>query len=166
MKRRFFLSVTLFALVVMGSSFVITPGGDNKAFTTLIVNAKIKLVLVSNDQSKMEIVSGKNMAKALSFSQKGDTLIIEGPRNKDFVNQGVVYISANQLRKIHINNDVHVSSLSVLRIPSLDVFINGLCEFNIHNIGMLNVEGSYKYVVEQNRMEMRVPASVLDMGRN
>lgn len=166
MKRTIVLSMALFALMFANTTFANDNDPKSSRISTLIINAKVTVMLVGNDQSTLDIIGDKQMEKAITFSRNGDTLVINSIKNKDMVDDGIVYISANQLRKILVNNNAHVRSLNTLQVPTLDVVINGICEFDIHNIGELNLVGTKDFIVEQRKETRRVPSSVLDAAKN
>lgn len=166
MKRTIVLSMAFIASMFLNFSLAADPGDKTSKISTLVINAKVTVMLVGNDQATMEVIGDRNLEKAITFSRSGDSLIVGAVRNRDYTGDGIVYVSANQLRKIYVNSDAHVKSLNTLQIPVLDVVINGVCEFDIHNIGELNLVGTKDYVVEQKKESRRFPASVLESVKN
>jgi hypothetical protein len=155
------LFVAAFNATSAANADSVLPVSKVQAFTTLIINANVSVVLVDNDQSNFEVVGDDAMTRLLNFTSNGDTLVIEPLKRKDLKNSGIIYISANQLKKIQINSKANVKSLSPLQAPSLDVVINGACEFSIHNIGKLNLTGTSDFVLDYTSESRSFPASML-----
>lgn len=126
--------------------------------STLMVNANVTIVLVNNSNATMHLQGQKKFGKALQISKSGDTLIITGPKYTDLKYAGVIYVSANQLKNITINSDASIRSLTTLRVPRLDVLINGACEFDIHNIGDVVLASGKDYDLEQTKSVREIPA--------
>jgi Putative auto-transporter adhesin, head GIN domain len=129
---------------------------------TLIVNANVTIVLVNNNSPVLEMVGNKSLSKNVSFEKTGNTLVISVANKKNLVGAGVIYISANEFRKIQINGNCNLRTLNTLQIPTLDVVFNGVCEFEIRNIGEVNIKESKDYILEQDKEVRKIPASVIE----
>ncbi len=126
--------------------------------TTLVINADVTVVLVNSDEAGLEATGGKAFKKFIRLQKTGDTLVINSEKNRDLYD-GTIYVPAGQLRTIHVNSKAHVRSLFALQIPTLDVIINGACDFAISNVGEVNVVGTDSYSYEQYRVVRRLPSS-------
>lgn len=128
--------------------------------TTLIINADVSVVLVGSNQSSLEVVGGNDLQKNITFKQTGDTLVISSRKNKNLKNLGVIYVPAGMLRNILINSESQIRTLYTLHIPKLDVVINGVCDFDIANIGEVNLTSTEKYTYEHTTTSRRVPGNM------
>ena len=170
MKKTIILSFALLFMAIFNYSLA-TDGGKTvpseklAGVTNLVVNAHVTIVLVNNSNPVLEVVGNRSLSKQVEFQRTGNTLVIKASKYKDLTGAGVIYISANELRSIQVNADANIRSLNTLQIASLDVLLNGICEFTIHNIGEVNLTTSEKYTVEQNREERTIPASVLPSAK-
>ena len=88
--------------------------------------------------------------------------MISAANKRNLAGAGIIYISANEFRKIRINGNSTIRTLNTLQIPSLDVIFNGVCEFEIHNIGEVNLVETKDYAIEQNKVMRKIPANVLE----
>jgi len=160
----FFLAI-FFTGMVNNSSAADThpkfPGDEPYALTTLIINANVTVVLVDNANGNVEMVGNQFLSQYVTFKQKGDTLTIGATKNKDFTNAGVIYIPANQLKKIHVNNDANLRCLHFIRVPKLDVVVNSLCRIAIANVGQVNFIETEDYFVEGSREVRHLPAGLV-----
>jgi len=162
MKKTFVFSAVLTLLTI--SSFA--SGNNNgepvitkpSKLSTLIVDANVSIVLVKNDNGTAALSGNEKFTKNITFTKTGDTLVIGYVKNRDYKEKGVVYVSANQLKNIKINSSARVRSIESLRIPKLDVVINGTCEFSISNVGELNLSGTKNFDFEEVRQERIIPA--------
>jgi len=162
MKKTFVFSAVLTLLTI--SSFA--SGNNNgepvitkpSKLSTLIVDANVSIVLVKDDNGNAALSGDAKFTKNITFRKTGDTLVIGYVKNRDYKEKGVVYVSANQLKNIKINSSARVRSIESLRIPKLDVVINGTCEFSISNVGELNLSGTKNFDFEEVRQERIIPA--------
>ncbi len=163
MKKTFVFSAVLTLLTISGFA----TGNNNgepvitkpSKLSTLIVDANVSIVLVKNDNGTAALTGDEKFTKNITFRKTGDTLVIGYVKNRDYKEKGVVYVSANQLKNIKINSSARVRSVESLRIPKLDVVINGTCEFSISNVGELNLSGTKNFDFEEVRQERIIPAS-------
>jgi Putative auto-transporter adhesin, head GIN domain len=135
-------------------------GKDPLFISTLVVNADVTVVLV-NDNVTLEVDGRNSFKKLVILEKKGDTLVISSLKDKYLNDDVTIYVPANQLSNIQVNSKAHVRSLFALRIPKLDVTINGACDVSISNIGEVNVMGTDNYSYEENRKVRPIPASIL-----
>ena len=162
MKKTFVFSAVLTLLTI--SSFATGNNNGEPVITkpsklsTLIVDANVSIVLVKDDNGNAALSGDEKFTKNITFRKTGDTLVIGYVKNRDYKEKGVVYVSANQLKNIKINSSARVRSVESLRIPKLDVVINGTCEFSITNIGELNLSGTKNFDFEEVRQERIIPA--------
>ena len=167
MKKTIVLSLVLLSMSLFNYSMAADghspiPSEKLAGVSTLIVNGDVTIVLVNNNNPVLEVVGKKSLSKNVSFEKTGNTLVISAPRNKDLTKAGTIYISANEFRKIQINGDANIRSLNTLQIPALEVIFNGVCEFDIHNIGEVYLRETKDYTIEQNKIVRKIPASVLE----
>ena len=166
MKKRIILSFTILFMAIFNFSMAAdgpkpAPADKLSGVTNLVVNAHVTVVLVNSNNAVLEVVGNRSLTKLIEFEKKGNTLVIKASKYRDLTGAGIIYISANELRNIQINADANIRSLNTLQIPNLDVVLNGICEFTIHNIGEVNLTTGEKYTVQQSREEHTIPASVL-----
>lgn len=128
--------------------------------TTLVINARVNIVLVNSTSPILEITGKSSFAGRVTFERNGNTLTVNADKSKDLRNAGTIYISANELRKIQVNNEAEIRTLNTLENPSLDLHINSECQFSIHNVGALNVIPNSRYAIEGSREERLIPTSV------
>jgi len=168
MKKRIVFSSVLTLLTIF--SFASgknngEPGKENSKgsqLTTLIIDADVTVVLIKNDNAVAQLTGGAAFYKNVTLRKTGDTLVIGYVKNRNYKEKGIVYVSANQLKNIRINSAANVRSYESLRIPKLDVVINGACEFAISNIGDLNLKGTKFYDFEQTTQTRTIPAGALN----
>jgi hypothetical protein len=172
MKKTIVVSLALLFTAIFNYSSGMRTGeplttGEPDGITTLIINANVNVVLVDNDKATLEVAGENSLAKLVTFTKTGDTLVISSARNRNLKDAGTIFVPAGQLRKIHINREANVSSLYTLQISKLDVIINGICEFDIHTTGELNLIGTKDYTVVEHRREVRLlPAGILKNRKN
>lgn len=165
MKKLIVLFLTVFTCAFLNFSFATNDShstvtaGKSLCVSTLIVDADVTVVLVNNGKTVPEMVGNKSFSKHVALRISGDTLVISAPKSKSLQHAGVVYIPATHLRKIQINSEAHVKSLSYLRIAKLDVVVNGNCTFEVSNIGHVNLIETKGYFVESSRQVRQYPAS-------
>ena len=133
---------------------------DPDGITTLVIDANVTVVLVHNNVTP-QVNGDKRLKELVTLKKTGDTLVISSIKNRNLKGSGVVYVPANQLRKIRINSQANVRSLFVLRIPKLDVLVNGACTLAISNIGELNIIETKGYSVDQTSTVRIYPAGIL-----
>ncbi|MFL5809537.1 MAG: GIN domain-containing protein [Flavisolibacter sp.] len=138
-----------------------TPKNDPSAVELLVINANVTVVLVNNDKARPELVGDKYLADLVTIRQEGHTMIVSSSKKRDLRDAGIVYIPASQLRRIQINSDAHVSSMYSLKVPQLDVVINGACKIAISNTGLVNLIESNDFTFERTTEEYRLPALIL-----
>jgi hypothetical protein len=165
MSKAILFFLILFTSLVNKSSASDTAtkftGDQPYVLTTLIINANVTVVLVDNPNGNVEMVGNDFLSQHIIFKQKGDTLTIGATKNKDFTNAGIIYIPANQLKKIHVNNDANVRCLHFIQVPQLDVVVNSLCRVAIANIGQVNFIETEDYFVEESREIRHLPAGLV-----
>ena len=137
------------------------PSDKPYVLSTLIINANVTVVLVDNPNGNVEMVGNDFLSQHITFKQKGDTLTIGATKNKDFTNAGIIYVPANQLRKIHVNNDATVRSLHFIQVPKLEVVVNSLFRIAIANVGQVNFIETEDYFVEETREIRHLPAGLV-----
>jgi hypothetical protein len=162
MKKTFVFSSVLTLLTILsfasGKNYGEPVATKPSQLSTLIVDANVTIVLVKNDYGTAALSGDEKFSKNIVFRKTGDTLVIGYVKNRDYKDKGVVYVSANQLKNIQINSSARVKTFEALRIPKLDVVINGACEFAISNVGELNLSGTKNYTFEEVRQERIIPA--------
>ncbi len=167
MKKRIIFSSVLTLLTIFSFASGNNNGepgkGNSKGsqLTTLIIDADVTVVLVKNDNAVAQLSGKASFYKNVTLRKTGDTLVIGYLKDRNYKEKGIVYVSANQLRNIRINSAANVRSFESLRIPKLDVVINGACEFAISNIGDLNLKGTKFYDFEQTTQTRKIPAGAL-----
>lgn len=136
----------------------------NDAITSLVVNANVTVVLVTQPGQQVQIAGDKAVVGEISVSQDNGKLVIDGNRKKNYKRRIYVYVPAMQLQKIWINNAAFVRTLNTLRIPILKVLINGKCKIRLATLGKIDLvendhyEMSYQ-VFEKNPVEYTVVKS-------
>jgi hypothetical protein len=165
MKKTIVLSLALLCATLFSYSSGMStedpvPATGLPYITTLVINANVTVVLVDNDKATLEVAGSNSLTRLVIFNKTADTLVINSARGRDLKSAGVIYVPAARLRNIRINSAAHVKSLYTLQIPKLDVIVNGACEFDIANIGVLNLTGTDNYIVEKNTEVHHLPANV------
>lgn len=165
MKKTIIVSLALLITAVFnyssGMSNGVPPATELPYFTTLVINANVTVVLVDHNKAELEVDGTKTLNKLVTFTKKGDTLVINAPKYKNLIGDGIIYVPATHLRNIRINSKAYIRSLTMLQIPVLDVIVNGVCEFAISNLGEVNLISTEDYIVEQSREVRRLPASIV-----
>jgi hypothetical protein len=165
MTRTIYLLLAfLFAFVQYSSAKNIAedPQPVSTTITTLVINANVTVYLVGSDEATLQVNGNEVFSRLVSVQRKGDTLVINAAKNKNLKGAGAIYVPAGSLQKIDINNDAFVKSVSFLRIPLLEVLVNGACKVDIANVGNLNFFGSPNYLVRKwSEASYPIPASVL-----
>lgn len=171
MKKKFVFSSVLTLLTIFSLGSASFASGNNNEeptsrvkldrLTTLIIDADVTVVLLKNDYSAAALNGSEKFSKNVILRKTGDTLVIGYVKNRNYKEKGIVYVSANQLKNIRINSAANVRTYEALRIPKLDVVINGACEFAISNIGDLNLTGTKFYDFEQTVQTRKIPSGVL-----
>lgn len=164
MKR---VTILLTMLLVSSLTFLAfgETGKNNEepapSISTLVINANVTVVLVNNHSLRPVITGDTEMARLITIKQSGDTLIVNASKGKNLKESGVVYIPATMLKQIRVNSEAHVLSLYTLKLPKIDVFINGACKIEIANVGSVNLVESENYEFEKTAEVRQLPVSVL-----
>jgi hypothetical protein len=170
LKRNFMSKAILFILIFFTGLVTRSSASDTLSkvptdkpyvLSTLIINANVTVVLVDNPNGNVQMVGNDFLSQHITFTQKGDTLTIGQTKNKDFTNAGIIYVPANQLKKIHVNNIANVRSLHFVQITKLDVVVNSICRIAIANIGQVNLIETEDYFVEESREVRHLPAGLV-----
>jgi hypothetical protein len=166
MKKTIILSLAVFLTAIFNPSSAKNPGGpfindEPDRITTLIINANVTVMLVNNHHTTLEVDGGKSPSKLVSLKKIGDTLVIDGNKNRYLQDAVIVYVPANQLKNIQINSEAHVRSLYILQIAKLAVTINGACELAISNIGEVNLIESDNFNFEHSTHVRRIPKNFI-----
>lgn len=165
MKKAFLLSFAiLVATIFTFSSGKSQPNPviDHPAnITTLIVDASVTVMLVDNENTWAQIAGRKPHADQITLRKNGDTLVIGSAKRRTMKHSVTVYVPASHLRNIHVNSEASIRSLYALRIPRLDVIVNGECDVNITNIGELNLVETTNYYVEKTTEIRQIPSTQL-----
>ena len=131
MKKNFVVTFVLMMSVVHSSfsaGLEKNPLSKNPkvvAITSLVINADVNIVLFNDGNKPVRMVGDAVFMEQVSFKQTGNTLVVNAIKNKNWKDKGVIYIPANSLTSIQINNDAVVKSSETLVIPMLDIEING-----------------------------------------
>lgn len=164
MKKTIVL-ISVFLLTTFFYDLLAQPAGGpisrHQPVTTLILDANIRVVLVNNENAILQVDGSDRLKDLVIFNKTGDTLTISSARNKNLKRSGVVYVPASQLRNIRINSEADISSLFALKIPKLDVVINGACTLAIANIGEMRITETAPYSIEQTIKISHFPAGIL-----
>jgi hypothetical protein len=127
----------------------IVTGKEPSPIFTLIINADVTVVLVSNEQASLEISGDRKFMQLVSSKIAGDTLMITAAGNTYLMGRGTIYVPARHLRNIHINSGATVRSYASLQVPTLNVIVNGACTLAIANMGTVNIRDTKNFSVEQ-----------------
>lgn len=164
MKKTIVSILVILSMVIFNYS--LANGNDKplpviEPITTLIIDANITVVLVSNEKATLQVDGGKRITELVTLKKNGDTLVIGSIKSKNLKGSGVIYVPASQLRTIRVNSEAEVRSLFALKIPKLDVVVNGACRLAISNFGELNITKTKAYSYEQSTKVHQYPAGVL-----
>jgi hypothetical protein len=154
MKKKLVLLLTiLFTAFLNSSSGMCTgkeiPHTDAAIITTLIINANVTVVLVGDDEAKLQVAGNNAFANLITLTKNGKTLVIGYSGKRDLKDEVTIYVPAAQLTKMLINSAANVRSLDVLQNPNIDVVVNGECKIEISNTGNLNFIDTENYIFEQ-----------------
>ena len=163
MKKKFVVTFVLMMSVVH-SSF--SAGLENPlpkspkevAITSLVINADVNIVLFNDGNKQVRMVGDAVFMKQVSFKQRGNTLVVNAIKNKNWKDKGVIYIPASSLTSIQINNDAIVKSSGTLIIPMLDIEINGSCKVSVFTRGEVNLIQNDSYEIEYEVRKIPLPA--------
>jgi len=144
MKKTLFLFAALLASAIFNASFSADPRKSSAkeppaGVMTLIINADVTVVLVNSENATIRVEGDDYFKEQVILKENGNKLTINSARNKDLKSRGIVYVPAGKLGYIKINSNAMVRSLNTLRLPSLDVVINGACQLYVVNTGELNL---------------------------
>jgi hypothetical protein len=165
MKRTIILSAMLLFAALLNyssgkSNMLPLTTGEPGPVTTLIIDANVSVMLVNNDKALLKVTGKQSHADLITFSRNGDTLVIGCRKLKMLTGSVVVYVPASQLKKIRINSAAIVRSFNSLRVPKLDVLINGACDIAITNIGELNFVCTESFDLYHNKEVRKIPAGL------
>lgn len=138
-----------------------TASVNSSRIETLIINANVTVVLVDDIAAQTNAVGSQKLTNLVEFKRTGDTLIIQSAKNRNLLSEGIVYVPASGLRKLHINSGAVVRSFYFLRLPTIDVVVNGPCVFAISNTGGLNLIETEKYASENSTQRRPLPPAIL-----
>ncbi len=165
MKKTILLTAALLFAAIFHDSFGKNPEplttGEPDRISTLVIDANVTVVLVSNEKAVLEMAGDRALTKYVTLKRLGDTLVISSEKSKDLTSSGYIYVPANQLREIRINGEANLQSLYFLRVPKLDVIINAVCKIDISSIGELNFIETANYTFDRTTKVRRLPASIL-----
>ncbi len=167
MKRTIFLSLiflAVFAVRVSATDVFNKEIKTSGVITSLVVNSNVTVVLVTHPSEKLRMMGDQQFLEEVSIKQTEGKLIIDGNRRRNFKNRGVIYVPANHLQQIKINNAAYVHTASTLRIPNLKVVVNGDCKVNLVTLGKIDFVENDQYEVryevrEKNNLESAVVKS-------
>lgn len=128
--------------------------------TTLIIDANVTVVLVNSDKAVLNIAGDNSLTKFITFTRSGDSLTIGSTKKRNSPKRATVYVPASQLRNIRVNGNAEVRSLFALRVPKLNVLINGDCSFAISNVGEINISSTELYSIEKTTEERALPSVI------
>ena len=80
------------------------------AITSLVINADVNIVLFNDGNKPVRMIGDAVFMEQVSFKQTGNTLVVNAMKNKNWKDKGVIYIPANSLTSIQVNNDAYVKS--------------------------------------------------------
>jgi hypothetical protein len=173
MKKNFVVTFVLMMSVVY-SSFsagleknLLSKNPQEPAITSLVINADVNIVLFNDGNKLVRRVGDVDFMEQVSFKQTGNTLVVKASKNKNWKNKGVIYIPANGLTSIQINNDAVVRSSETLIIPKLDIEINGSCKVSVFTLGEVNLvkNDSYEIDYEARKIPLQAPLAWERMDR-
>ena len=163
MKRLIILNFILLFTAIVNYSFgktSTTPTPDSSKITTLIIDANVKVVLADNENAQVQVFGDNTFTKLVTIKRSGDTLVIGSSKYRDLKSSGTIYVPANQLQNIRVNNSAQVQSLTTLQIPKLDVVVNGACKVTIASMGEVNLIETDGYLVDKTVVVRQVPQGI------
>ena len=164
MKKTILSALILFFLTLAGFtqqavSADSLPG--DKPPKVLIVDATLTIMLVNSENATLHVEGNKFFREYVTVQNSGDTLTIGSVKNQNLITSGVVYVPARHLQKIRVNSGADVRTLFALKIPRLDVVVNGACTLAIANVGEVNVIEAKGYATEKSTRVKYYPNGVL-----
>jgi Putative auto-transporter adhesin, head GIN domain len=164
MKKNFVVTFVLMMSVVYSSFSAglenpLSKNPKEPAITSLVINADVNIVLFNDGNKPVRMAGDTVFMEQVSFKQTGNTLVVKAIKNKNWKNKGVIYIPANGLTSIQINNDAVVRSSETLVTPKLDIGINGSCKVSVFILGEVNIikNDSYEIEYEAKRLPLSQP---------
>jgi Putative auto-transporter adhesin, head GIN domain len=136
------------------------------AFTTVIINADVTVELLNTNGQAVQLSGDDNFMQNITIKQSGSRLVIDAVKNRNYKNKGVIYIPASAIKQIQINSAAHIQSAKTLRIPRLEILINGLCKVAIANKGELKLTGSEFYGANYVTRDARFPFVIINEQEN
>jgi hypothetical protein len=164
MKKNFAVTFVLIMSVVYSSFSAgleknpLSKRPNKVAITSLLINADVNIVLFNDGNKPVRMVGDAVFMKQVSFKQRGNSLVVNAIKNKNWKDKGVIYIPASSLTSIQINNDPMVKSSGTLIIPMLDIEINGSCKVSVFTRGEVKLTQNDSYEVEYEARKIPRPA--------
>lgn len=163
--KKTILSVAILLMTIFNPAFSktvdnTTDDKNKSGITALIIDANVKVVLVNGGDKEVFSEGDEFFTQQVQIKKKGNTVIISSKHNRDLKSRGVIYVPAIALGFIRINHDAAVQSLNTLRVPNIDVIVNGACEVSIVTTGEVNLIETDAYTFVQTVKKLRMPAAV------
>ena len=165
MKKNFLVTF-VFMMSVMYSSFsaglekkTLSNSSKDPAITSLVINADVNIVLVTDGDQLVHMIGDAAFMEQVSCKQTGSNLVVNSSKNKNWKSKGVIYIPANSLKSIRINNAAYVRSAAPLIMPKLDIEVNGSCKVSVLTWGKVNLVKTDEYEIEYNVRKIPLPES-------
>ncbi|HEU4470706.1 MAG TPA: hypothetical protein VFR58_06475 [Flavisolibacter sp.] len=125
--------------------------GNKITPSVLVVDADVSVILLADDSILSVSCKNEQSLSALQFGLSSDTLTIRSSKKRRLPARTIIYVPAKRLQKIFIHRFAEVVSARTLKVPRLDIIVEGPCEFSISNQGDIAVAGTYQYDLEYTR---------------
>ncbi|HEY0750823.1 MAG TPA: DUF2807 domain-containing protein [Chitinophagaceae bacterium] len=165
------LSTVLFTLLFPVSSSLTTSSQqpveekNMQTITSLVINANVTVVLVNAYSQPVRIGGNDLFLLNVVLKQTGRKLVIESNKKRDLRNKGIIYIPAAGLEYIEINSAAAVRSANFLKIPLLEIRVNGECQVDISNLGQLKIKEGPDHEIRYKVKKETISGSIATIKR-
>ena len=148
MKKTILSTLVLVAMVLCTSFASAKSNGNPAPITSLVVNANVTIVLVTNPGQELQLDGDPLFMSGIKINQTEGKLVVDGNRNRNFKGHGIIYVPAKDLQQIKVNNAAFIRSSSALKTPLLKILVNSNCKFHISTLGKIDFVENDLYEVE------------------
>jgi hypothetical protein len=148
MKKTILSTLVLVTMVLCSSFASAKPNRNPDPITSLVVNANVTVVLVTNPGQDLELDGDPVFMSGITIKQTEGRLVVDGDRKRNFKGHGIIYVPAKDLQQIKVNNAAFIRSSSALKTPLLRILVNSNCKFHISTLGKIDFVENDLYEVE------------------
>ncbi len=148
MKKTILSTLVILAMVLCSSFASAKLNHDPDPITSLVVNANVTVVLVTNPGQNLELDGDPVFMSGITIKQTQGRVVVDGDRKRNFKGHGIIYVPAKDLQQIKVNNAAFIRSSSALKTPLLRILVNSNCKFHISTLGKIDFVENDLYEVE------------------